>query len=153
MEQQAYPAAYHQHRRLGNRWTHSFWGCCTPVDTCLCGWCCPCCLFGKTQARLDDPSLQGFSYCNGNCCLFATLSLCGIQWILQTIRHGDMRDRFGIDEGNCCTDCMGAFCCPCCGLVQQEKEATARLGDGRGQVVVPMQGYQPPVGMMYRTGS
>ncbi|KAL1989146.1 hypothetical protein VTN96DRAFT_3693 [Rasamsonia emersonii] len=149
MAQQAYgpPVTYpHQH---GNKWSHSFCGCCTPVDTCLYGCFCPCCLFGKTQARLEDPSLRNFSHCNGDCCLFAALSFCGIQWILQTIRRGEMRDRFGITEGNCCTDCMASFCCPCCALIQQEKEAKTRLGDGQG--MAPPMGYQPPRGMAYQT--
>lgn len=26
----------------------------------------PCFLFGKTQARLDNPTLQNFNYCNGD---------------------------------------------------------------------------------------
>lgn len=203
--QQDYRPVIMYPRQHGNKWFHSFWGCCSPVDACmefslspflhtprvlysaghtyqpinplfcwltttgLCGCFCPCCLFGKTQARLEDPSLRNFSHCNGDvstqtsskrktnahpsdffqCCLFTTLSLCGMQWILQTIRRGDMRDRFGITEGNCCTDCLVACCCPCCGLVQQEKEAKTRLGDG--QEGPPPMGYQPPIGMTYRT--
>jgi hypothetical protein len=47
-----------------------------------------------------------------------------------------MRDEFGI-KGNGCTDCLGAWCCPCCGLMQEEKEAKVR---SEGGTVV--QGYR-----------
>lgn len=29
-------------------------------------WCCPCFLFGKTQARLEDPTLANYSPINDN---------------------------------------------------------------------------------------
>jgi hypothetical protein len=45
-----------------------------------------------------------------------------------------MRDEFGI-KGNTCADCLGAWCCMCCGLVQEEKEAKLRTKGGA-------QGYQ-----------
>ncbi|KAL2006738.1 hypothetical protein VTN00DRAFT_9406 [Thermoascus crustaceus] len=124
-----------------SKWSSSFWDCCSPADTCLCGWCLPCFLFGKTQARMKDPSLKNFSYCNGDCCLWLCLGYCGASWVLQTIKRGEMRERYGI-EGSCCGDCMRSWCCPCCGLVQEEKEAQRRI-------VQEAPGYQPPQGMTY----
>ncbi|KAK2768277.1 hypothetical protein FQN54_000130 [Arachnomyces sp. PD_36] len=127
---------------LGNEWGSGFWDCFDPIDACLCGWCVPCMLFGKTQARMKDPSLANFSYCNGNCCGWFCLACCGCSWIFQALKRGDMRDQFGI-EGSVPMDFLGACCCPCCGLVQQEKEAVRRHQAGQGQ------GYQKTEGMSY----
>lgn len=115
---------------------------------------------------MKDPYLKNFSYCNGDvcapkahrrsgfseenvsdmsfpwqCCLWLCLGYCGTSWVLQTIKRGEMRERYGI-EGSCCGDCMRSWCCPCCGLVQEEKEAQRRT-------VPEAQGYQQPQGMTY----
>jgi hypothetical protein len=39
---------------------------CKLTNTGLMGWCCPCILFGKTQSRLEDPSLTNYSPINDN---------------------------------------------------------------------------------------
>ncbi|KAI9932027.1 hypothetical protein ASPWEDRAFT_40158 [Aspergillus wentii DTO 134E9] len=122
-------------------WSNSFWDCCSPTDTCLIGWCGPCCLFGKTQSRLEDPALKEHSYVNGHCCLYALLSYCGFYWVLLMIKRGELRKRFGI-EGSGLQDCFESYCCPCCTLVQQEKEVEARSNNPQG-------GYQAPAGMTY----
>lgn len=62
------------------------------------------------------------------------------------LKRGEMRHRFGI-SGNGCKDCMAAFCCPCCVLVQQEKEAVAqseKIEQASGAA-----GYRAPEGMAY----
>lgn len=71
-----------------SKWSHSFWDCFEPVETCtpassprsishirvankhpvLCGWCLPCFLYGKTSARLQDPSMQSDYAANGDVC-------------------------------------------------------------------------------------
>ncbi|EDN06614.1 hypothetical protein I7I51_07350 [Histoplasma capsulatum] len=48
-----------------------------------------------------------------------------------------MRSRFNI-EGTCIGDWCGAICCPCCTLVQEEKEMVQRVME---------QGYQPVIDM------
>jgi len=57
------------------------------------------------------------------------------------IKRGEMRERFGI-EGSCLGDCVRSYCCPCCGLVQEEKEAQLRIN-------AAAQAYQPPQEMTY----
>ncbi|RJE19850.1 DUF614 domain protein, partial [Aspergillus sclerotialis] len=47
-------------------WSHSFWDCCSPAGTCFLGCCFPCCLYGKTQSRLEDPALKNYEYFNGD---------------------------------------------------------------------------------------
>ncbi|THC92690.1 hypothetical protein EYZ11_007829 [Aspergillus tanneri] len=129
-----------------NTWSHSFWEFFTPIDTCLMGWFCPCILFGKTQARLEDPTLKDYSPINDN-----------------TKKRDDLRKKYGITEtrleetlnmqpgdiqkkhkveGSLVEDCLGAFFCRCCGLVQEEKEVILR----QSQVTT---GYQKTQGMEY----
>ncbi|PYI31231.1 PLAC8-domain-containing protein [Aspergillus indologenus CBS 114.80] len=106
-------------------WNYSLCDCFSPGSLCLTSWCLPCLTFGKTQARIHDPTLQNFSYVNTECAIFTCLGLGVSQWIIQTIRRGEMRERFGI-EGSCCGDCCTTFCCGCCALIQEEKEMELR---------------------------
>ncbi|EAL90751.1 hypothetical protein KXW98_004222 [Aspergillus fumigatus] len=135
--EQPAPAAPHAHE-----WSSSFWDCFSPTETCLIGWCAPCCLFGKTQSRLQDPALKEHQYVNGDCCLYALSSYCGLYWVLLMIKRGQLRERFGI-QGSTFQDCWQSYLCPCCTLVQNEKEVEARFSN------TTQVGYQPPSGMAY----
>jgi len=66
----------------------------------------------------------------------------GSQWILQALKRNEYRHKHGI-SGNGCSDCMGAACCPCCGLVQEEKDSLLREAKGGAG------GYQSNPGMNY----
>ncbi|KAL4789260.1 PLAC8 family-domain-containing protein [Aspergillus venezuelensis] len=116
--------------------------CCSPGSLCFTSCCLPCLTFGKTQARLRDPALKDFNYCNFDCTLFTLLGMIGSQWIIQTIRRGEMRDRYGI-KGSCCGDCCATFWCGCCAIIQDEKETELR---SRPELV----GYQPTPQMGYQ---
>lgn len=116
--------------------------------------CLPCLTYGKTQSRRNDPSLRSFSYLNGpvciqeileeniqlivffKCVIWSFLSLGAVQWIMQTVSRGEMREQYGI-EGSCCGDCCISTFCGCCALIQEEKEAELRT---RPELV----GYQRP---------
>ncbi|OQE20256.1 hypothetical protein PENFLA_c017G06233 [Penicillium flavigenum] len=87
--------------------------------------CLPCLTYGKTQTRIKDPSLRSFSYVNGPCAIWGFLSVGAMQWIMQTITRGEMRQQYGI-EGSCCGDCCVSTFCGCCALIQEEKEAELR---------------------------
>lgn len=127
--------------QFGSDWSHSFWEFWSPGKTCFMGCCCPCFLFGKTQARNRDPTLSTYSSFNSMCCGWYCLACVGgFQCILQTIKRGEMRDQYGI-RGSGAMDCLGAWCCPACGLIQEEKESLLRT---QGSV-----GYQKPQGMSY----
>lgn len=52
-----------------------------------------------------------------------------------------MRQAYGIN-GNTCTDCLASCCCPCCALMQMEKEVVSRQSRGN-----PAAGYVPVQGM------
>lgn len=71
----------------------------------------------------------------------------GGQFILQALKRNAFRHKHGI-EGSGCGDCMGAACCACCGLVQEEKESLIREGKGVGNGGVGG-GYKVNEGMRY----
>ncbi|KAL2809131.1 hypothetical protein BJX63DRAFT_435442 [Aspergillus granulosus] len=147
-------------------WSYSFWEFWTPIDTCLMGWCCPCILFGKTQSRLEDPSLSNYSPINDNCLIWCGLNCCGASFLIRTKKRDELRKRYNITEthlervlkmepgtiktkhgveGSLVEDCLGSFFCPCCGVVQEEKEVVKLLQDGAQ--VDP--GYKKTTGMTY----
>ncbi|OJD22085.1 hypothetical protein ACJ73_06572 [Blastomyces percursus] len=146
-----------------SNWANSLWDCFNPIDTCLMGWCCPCVLFGKTQARLDDPSLANFSPINDNCLIFCGMNCFAVAWLLLVKRRTELREKYGITqthlekflkwepgtiktkhnyEESLVQDCLASFFCPCCVVVQQEKEVLARQAAGQT-------GYQKPQAMSY----
>lgn len=55
---------------------------------------------------------------------------------------GDIKRKHDI-EGSLVEDCLGAFCCRCCGLIQEEKEVL-RMQQGRDG-----EAYQKTPGMQY----
>ncbi|GKZ25423.1 hypothetical protein AbraIFM66951_000633 [Aspergillus brasiliensis] len=122
-------------------WNYSLFDCCSPGTLCFTSCCLPCLAFGKTQARLRDSTLQSYDPINGDCIIWSFLSLGLTQWIYQTIRRGELRNKYGI-EGSCCGDCCVSMCCGCCALIQEEKEAEIRT---RPQVT----GYQMAPPMAY----
>lgn len=54
-----------------------------------------------------------------------------------------MRHDYGID-GNACGDCLTSWCCPCCILVQEDKEV-----EERERLQGNKQGYISQQGMNY----
>ncbi|PLB52227.1 PLAC8-domain-containing protein [Aspergillus steynii IBT 23096] len=142
------PPTYHQANSEESRnithgadWNYSLFDCCSPGSLCLSSCCLPCLTFGKTQARVKNPTLESFSYVNSECALFTCVSMFLSHWILQTIRRGEMRETFGI-RGSCFGDCCATMCCGCCALIQEEKEMELRT---RPELL----GYQKPAGMSY----
>ncbi|KAI9794478.1 MAG: hypothetical protein M1833_000391 [Piccolia ochrophora] len=130
------------HRGPVQEWRNGFWDCCSPSGTCCMGYWCPCILFGKTQHRLKDPTLQSYDTFNGNCIGWWALTCVGLQWAFQMMKRGELREQYNLD-GSGFKDCCGAYCCPCCGLVQEEKEVLFRT-QGAVQPVPTgaAQGYQ-----------
>ncbi|KAI9811073.1 MAG: hypothetical protein M1827_005655 [Pycnora praestabilis] len=127
-------------------WENSFWDCCAPTNICCMAYWCPCILYGKTHARLDDPTLSNYSACNGSCIGWFALATCGFQWVLQMINRGDVRARYKLD-GSGAGDCLRSYCCPCCVLVQEEKEVLLKTQGGVAHSTQP-QGYQKTEGGM-----
>ncbi|PYH42337.1 PLAC8 family protein [Aspergillus saccharolyticus JOP 1030-1] len=125
-------------------WQNGFWECCSPCKTCCLATWCPCCLFGRTASRLKDPQLKEHGSMNGDCFLFCLLGHCGLSFIPLTMKRGTIRERFHL-EGSGCGDCVKAACCPCCTLMQNEKEA-----ESRAALLEQGMGYKAPAGMEYQ---
>ncbi|KAI9848789.1 MAG: hypothetical protein M1838_000370 [Thelocarpon superellum] len=130
-------------------WQTSFWDCFNPFDVCFLSCCCPCIQFGKTQHRLEDPSMTGYNAFNGNCLGFCALAYCGgLHWVFMIIKRGEMRQKFNLD-GSTGGDIVRALCCACCELVQEEKESLLLTAELTGGAAAP-QGYQKETtGMQY----
>lgn len=134
---------YH-HQATRNKWSFGFWDCCSPCGTaCLSCWC-PCILFGKTYRRTHHNE-RSPDCCNLMCCAYCSLLPCGGASIMACFTRKATREQFGID-GDGCTDCLAACCCPCCALLQEGKEAIARV---EGYDPVTTMGYQTPRKMSY----
>lgn len=76
---------------------------------------------------------------------------CGFSFIFSMIKRGDMRQHYNLD-GSGLGDCARAYCCQCCSLIQEEKEAllrNAELGHGAPIPAAPAQGYQKEASMQY----
>ena len=57
-----------------------------------------------------------------------------------------MRRQYGIN-GNACNDCFTSLCCPCCTLVQEDKEVKENeglAGNKQGYTNRPAMNYAQP---------
>lgn len=91
-----------------------------------------------TPISVSSYANKGFLKCG----LLTCLGFVWSHWILQTIRRSEMRQQFGI-KGNCCGDCCTVFCCGCCAIIQEEKEAELRTRPASQAA------YQTTPGMAY----
>ncbi|KAJ5928991.1 PLAC8-domain-containing protein [Penicillium verhagenii] len=102
---------------------------------------CPCALLGRTSSRLRDPELKESNYINGDCCIYLASNYCYLCWVPLMFKRRHTRQKFGI-SGSGCNDCMAACFCPCCLLVQQEKEVETQYTRLQSK-------YQAPEAMKY----
>merc|ERR1711939_673988 len=79
------------------------------------------------------------------CALHCLLLYCGVAPVLQFVNRMSMREKYGM-ESNGCGDCLTAFCCACCELIQEDKETIIRT---TGMDPKTEQPYVPPQGMTY----
>ncbi|TPX12768.1 uncharacterized protein E0L32_000945 [Thyridium curvatum] len=128
--------------RQNPHWNESMFSCCSPFDLCMATWCFPCVTYGKTEARRKDPSLKDYNGVNNECLVYCGLSVIMLGWIPQMRRRKAIREQYGI-EGSSGGDCMTVCFCPCCGLIQDDKEVTFRESFGKTE------GYQRNGDMTY----
>ncbi|KAL0940231.1 PLAC8 family protein [Colletotrichum truncatum] len=105
-------------------WNNSLLDC-SPCGTCMMSTFLPCIVLGKTSERMRDPKLTNYSPFNGDCVILSGLGLIGFHWLYIMSKRIDIRKQFGI-EGSQCGDCCAAYWCPCCSVIQQEKEVIDR---------------------------
>ncbi|TVY50712.1 Protein PLANT CADMIUM RESISTANCE 2 [Lachnellula cervina] len=117
-------------------WTNDVFDCFKGDDNlCLKGFFCPCFLFGKTQARIRDPSLASYERINNDCLLCLTF-----------LQRTALRRTYNI-QGDNLTDCLFSAFCHCCVLIQQEKEVIGKNSQGVGS-----EGYRKTEGMSMGLG-
>jgi len=127
-------------------WSNSFWDCCSPSELCCMAYWCPCVVFGKNVHRLKEPSLATYSPVNLHCVGWCGLTYCGFFWVLQMLQRSDVRAKYNL-AGSGLGDCCRPYCCPCCELMQEEKELILRTNSASQQAA----GYQKPEGGMNYT--
>uniref|UniRef100_A0A0G4I1P6 Uncharacterized protein n=1 Tax=Chromera velia CCMP2878 TaxID=1169474 RepID=A0A0G4I1P6_9ALVE len=88
-----------------NQWDKSTFGCFSNFQNCLYGFCCPACAVGKVYEKFGHES------CFPGCCGVSA-------WAMRDMT----RKKAGI-EGSCCNDCLCAYCCTCCTVVQLLNQA------------------------------
>ena len=79
------------------------------------------------------------------------LSCFGLAGCLQWFNRSDLRAQYNL-QGSGCGDCLRSVCCPCCALIQEEKEVLLRNEKGLGNANTPQVGYQampPQQAMVY----
>ncbi|RAK98704.1 PLAC8 family protein [Aspergillus ibericus CBS 121593] len=132
------PPTYHaansdevQRVTANKNWNDSLGDCCSPGSLCLTTCFLPCPTFGKTQGRIQNPKLDNYNSCNGECAIFTLLAVTWTHWMLQ----------YGI-EGSCCGYCWVTFWCGCCALTQEEKEVELRTRpELAGDQMAPQMAY------------
>ena len=108
------------HRSFISLWTESLCGCLNDIPLCCYGcWCC-CCLYGHNAAKLTSQPA-----CWIHCTLYSLMSAVGCCCLLHTIRRGQMREKYSLEEGDC-GDCMITCCCPSCAICQETREMKVR---------------------------
>ncbi|KAK7915123.1 hypothetical protein PG985_012826 [Apiospora marii] len=120
----------HGHGAHLSPWSAPIFDCFNPADQLFMACFCPCIVFGKTRARLRDPSMATYDTVNSD-------------WTSRK----EIRARYAI-KGDSAEDAMLTLCCPVCALVQEEKEVVRRTAQQAVQQPPPT-GYmaQPPMHM------
>lgn len=159
----------HPNGAVEPKWKH---GLCEVDTLCCAGIFCPCIVYGKTQYRLsrkaqkqEPTDLLGYDSCNSSCRIMAVA--CGLQCvylceidnkrsltvagILAALQRNRIRRLYKLD-GDLGSDCVKAFCCYCCVIMQDEREVRDRedlirrhAGPAIGAYVAPgTMTYAPP---------
>ena len=83
--------------------------------------------------------MSHYSAVNFSCVAWWATACVGISWLGNMVQRNDIRARSSPKlEGEVVGDCLRAFCCTCCDLMQQDKEAQALLARN------PTVNQQPP---------
>ncbi|KAF8425200.1 PLAC8 family-domain-containing protein [Tirmania nivea] len=139
---------------LSEKYKHSAWSGLSEIGICCTGCWCPCILYSRTKHRLKtspNSNLNDFQSCNPHCMAFCILS--PVSWVFTFLQRTRIRENYRL-EGTVCGDCMRAYCCSCCTLIQDEREVMEREDErrrfaGPGSGVVGQEGYKRSEGMTY----
>ena len=104
-------------------WKHTLFGCFDDISSCVMSCCCQCIQYGQNQETFSSTG------CFGNCCVYAILMCCGVQWCLHCSFRGQIRAKWNL-PGSDIEDCATVFCCECCALSQEARELRERIEGG-----------------------
>jgi Cys-rich protein (TIGR01571 family) len=125
----------------GDTWKNGLFSC-GPCSSCMLGCCVPCILVGRTADRMRDPSMRTADNMNSDCLIHGGLTwFAALGWVYQMMKRTEIRERFDI-PGSGVGDCCTSYWCPCCAVIQQDKEVADRLRLVHGQPDASQQGYQ-----------
>ncbi|OAA73726.1 DUF614 domain protein [Cordyceps fumosorosea ARSEF 2679] len=107
-------------------WYAGFFECFSPVDTCLITCCLPCVTFGQVHHRMQrSAELEGYEPINTSCLLLCGAACVGLACVPVAMQRQMVREKYNL-EGSCIGDLARTYCCGCCVLVQNDKEAQHR---------------------------
>eukprot|EP01084_Bolivina_argentea_P117541 208727_1 len=109
-----------------DRWTTGVSECCQDCSSCWESFLCTPCQMGYQYGFVE----KKMRHCSLAMCLMATCLPCVAA---QDLRF-KIRSMYGI-KGNCCTDCMPAWCCTPCVVSQNYREISVR-GQWSGGVLI-----------------
>ncbi|KAF2668240.1 PLAC8-domain-containing protein [Microthyrium microscopicum] len=117
-------------RSSEEEWMTHFWDFCKPMNLCFEAFTCPCILAGRTYNRINSPNDPHQTSSNVYCWSCAGLSLLFLGgapawWFLLNSTRKEIRYRYHIKDSGW-NDCWKPLICPCCVLIQEEKEVIAR---------------------------
>lgn len=159
-------ASHHAHKHNNSAaeekptlWVHKL----CEIDAPDTGICClgvffPCILYGKTQARLTSLSRgEDINKVNNTCSSASCWSwiggLCICSFLPTSLQHSRIRAMYNI-MGNRPNDCARAYFCPCCSLIQADRELRVRestqaarfdTGIGADTITSRPPGTRPPM--------
>ncbi|KAI0396464.1 hypothetical protein F5Y17DRAFT_455964 [Xylariaceae sp. FL0594] len=82
---------------------------------------------GRTSQRLLDPTGLLPQFINVDCLIHGVLRYtCCLGWVWTLVKRTEIRERFGI-PGTAVEDCVTAYFCECCAVVQHDNEVVARM--------------------------
>ncbi|KAA8912908.1 PLAC8 family-domain-containing protein [Sphaerosporella brunnea] len=145
----------HPNQRNGvQKYQHGMCDCMGDIPTCCLGYWCPCILYSRTYHRLKTApksNIERHHSCNIHCGIFCLLA--PVSFVLTTLQRSRIRENYRI-EGSVASDCVKAYCCSCCVLIQDDREVRHREDqrrqfEGPGSGVVGEGGYRRQPTMTY----
>ncbi|CAG8452939.1 16777_t:CDS:2 [Funneliformis mosseae] len=102
-------------------WRFGLFDCFADSSLCLKTWCCPCITYGENKEKISNSP----GSCATHALIFCCVEYClGLGCLLGAMTRNEARNRYQI-EGTGLGDFCTHFCCSCCALIQENREANS----------------------------